>query len=90
MRNVEQLRHSAAMAEAASVRAKQLVENPDLRDAFARLAENYQRAWENAATTEEREEWFFRLRGLRQLQGDLAAVISGGHVAAFNTRHLSK
>lgn len=90
MRNADQLRHSAAIQEATASRARSLLEHPELVAAFERVEDDYFARWQNAQTTEQREEIFFRLQGLKAVQADLAAVVSGGQVAAYNTRHLLK
>lgn len=90
MKNDDQLRHSAALQEAAATRARNLMENPDFVAAFARIEQSYVANWQNAASTQQREDIFFRMQGLKALREDLAAVISGGQVAAYNTRYLLK
>lgn len=90
MRNNDHLRHAAAVAQDKSHAARTLLENALLAETFAKLEAAYVAQWQMAMNTEQREDWFFRVQGLKAVQADLAAVISGGQVAAYNTRHLSK
>jgi hypothetical protein len=83
-------RQLAAVEEQKAAQARQLLDNPAMTDAFAKLDAMLVQAWRDARTTADREEIWFRLQGLTALQSEIGAAASGGAVAAYNTRSLAE
>lgn len=75
-------------AEQAGEEARETLEHPGLRAAFARLQEHYTRTMRHSAPEdrEARETAYFMLRALDALARDLAGTVAGVEIARRNYR----
>lgn len=61
-------------------RAKELLNNELVVEAFAKLEESYFKAWKNAKTTEDRENLHRYMVNLAGLKGQLMSVMTSGEL----------
>ena len=71
-----------------SQRAQKLLEDPATVEAFKRLRERYQTAWENTKSDDvvSREAAYHALRGLNEFRSALKSLADAPKVTAFNKR----
>ena len=64
-----------------ATRAKQLLENELLKEAFSALRDGLRNTWEHATALEIREDAYWQIRGLGILERNLKKLVTEGELA---------
>lgn len=65
-------------------RAKQLMDDELIKEAFQSLADHLHSAWENSCSPEAREQAWQNVRALNEVRASLEAIMATGQMAALS------